>query len=63
MAGTGEIILIGHGKGQSNEADHLNKYLKSHHKDAHARIVQTIVADLSHLTMAELLKLGRDAVA
>ena len=61
MAGTGDIVLIGHGKGQSNEADHLNKYLQSHHKDVHARIVQTIVADLSHLTMAELLKLGATA--
>jgi len=56
-----EIVLIGHGKGQSNEADHLSAYLKTHHKDTYARIVREIVADLPHLTTPELLKLGRHA--
>jgi len=56
-----EIVVIGHGKGQSNEADHLSAYLKSHHKDVYARIVREIVADLPHLTTPELLQLGRHA--
>lgn len=58
----GRIVLIGHGKGQSNEAHHLSNYLQAHNKDAFARIATTLVADLSHLTTAELLRLGRDAL-
>ena len=56
-----EIVVIGHGKGQSNEADHLSAYLQSHHKQTYARIVHEIVADLPHLTTPELLELGRHA--
>jgi hypothetical protein len=59
----GEIVVIGHGKGQSNEADHLGGYLKVHHKDAYARIVRTLGADLPHLSLAELVELGRRAFA
>jgi hypothetical protein len=59
----GEIVVIGHGKGQSNEADHLSAYLKTHHKQTYARIVREIVADLPHLTTPELLDLGRHAFA
>ncbi len=58
----GRIVLIGHGKGQSNEAHHLSNYLQAHNKDAYARIATTLVADLSHLTTAELLQLGRKAL-
>lgn len=58
----GRIVVIGHGKGQSNEADHLSAYLKTHHKDAYARIVREIVADLPRLTTPELLDLGRHAL-
>jgi hypothetical protein len=57
----GEIVVIGHGKGQSNEADHLSAYLQTHHKDTYARVVREIVADLPHLTTPELLELGRHA--
>jgi hypothetical protein len=59
----GEIVVIGHGKGQSNEADHLSAYLKVHHKEAYARIVGTLSADLPHLSVPELLELGRRAFA
>lgn len=58
----GRIVLVGHGKGQSNEAHHLCNYLQAHNKDAFARIAHTMVADLSHLTTAELLRLGRTAL-
>jgi hypothetical protein len=57
----GEIVVIGHGKGQSNEADHLSAYLKSHQALTYARIVRQVVADLPHLTTPELLELGRRA--
>jgi hypothetical protein len=62
VASGGEIVVIGHGKGQSNEADHLTAYLKAHHKQTAARIVREIVADLPHLTTPELLDLGRHAL-
>jgi hypothetical protein len=57
----GEIVVIGHGKGQSNEADHLSSYLKGHHSQTYARIVREIVADIPHLTTPELLRVGLDA--
>jgi hypothetical protein len=59
----GDIVLIGHGKGQSNEADHLGAYLGANHKDIHARITRRIVADLAHSTLPELLDLARAALA
>lgn len=59
----GEIVVIGHGKGQSNEADQLSAYLKAHHKEAYARIVTTLSADIPHLSLPELLELGRRAFA
>jgi len=61
MRRDGEIVVIGHGKGQSNEADHLSAYLRAHHKETYARIVREIVADLPHMTTPELLDLGRHA--
>jgi hypothetical protein len=61
VASGAKIVVIGHGKGQSNEADHLSAYLKAHHKETYARIVREIVADISHLTTPELLQLGRHA--
>jgi len=58
----GRIVIIGHGKGQSNEAKHLSEYLLSHHRDIYARVVDEIVADLPHLTVPQLLELGQRAL-
>jgi hypothetical protein len=59
----GEIVVIGHGKGQSNEAEHLSAYLKVHHKETYGRIAATLSADLPHLSLPELLEIGRRAFA
>jgi hypothetical protein len=59
IAPGGQIVIIGHGKGQSNEGDHLRVYLDTQHKAVCARIVREIVADLPSLTTPELLALGR----
>jgi hypothetical protein len=59
----GEIVIIGHGKGQSNEADHLSAYLKVHHKEAYGRIVTSLSADIPRLSLPELLELGRAGFA
>ncbi len=56
------IVLIGRGKGQSNEAHHLNSYLASHHPDVAARVLPILTADLSHITDGELIKLGHHAL-
>ena len=58
----GRIVLIGRGKGQSNEAQHLNTYLASHHPDVVARVLPILTADLSHITDGELIKLGHHAL-
>jgi len=56
------IVLIGHGKGQSNEARHLAAYLASHHPDVSSRVLPALVADLSHTTDAQLIELGHHAL-
>jgi len=61
-ASSGHIVVIGHGKGQSNEAAHLTAYLKRHHPSIFLRIVSEIVADLPHLTISERVQLGRRAL-
>jgi hypothetical protein len=58
----GRIVLIGRGKGQSNEAHHLTAYLVTHHPDVAARILPALVADLSHITDAQLIELGHAAL-
>jgi hypothetical protein len=62
VAGSGRIVVVGHGKGQSNEADHLMAYFFKHHSAVHARIAREIVADLPHLTVPQLLALARHAL-
>jgi hypothetical protein len=58
----GRIVVISHGKGQSNEAAHLIAYLGRHHDDIDCRIVGDIVADLPHLTVPQMVQLARDAL-
>lgn len=57
--GSGRIVVIGHGTGQSNEADHLTSDLAARHVGVHARIAGEIVADLPHTTVPQLLALAR----
>ncbi len=62
VSGNGRIVVIGHGKGQSNEAGHLMAYLGKHHIGVLARVVREIVADLPHMTVPQLLSLARHAL-
>lgn len=61
VVGSGRIVVIGHGKGQSNEAGHLMAYLGKHHADVHARVAFELTADLPHSTVPQLLALARHA--
>ncbi len=58
----GRIVVVGHGHGQSNEADHLMAYLSQHHGAVHSRVAREIVADLPHTSVSELLQLARHAL-
>ncbi len=62
LSGEGRIVVIGHGKGQSNEAGHFLAYLAKHHPTVHARVADEIVADLAHSTVPQLLTLARHAL-
>ena len=62
LAGGGEIVVIGHGVGESNMADQATAFLKTHHEATYGRIVREIVADLPSLTTAQRLDLGRRAL-
>lgn len=62
LEGEGRIVVMGHGTGQSNEADHLIAYLAAHHGAVHARIVREVKADLSHQTLRQLLATARQAL-
>ncbi len=52
------IILVGHGTGKSNAAHHLSDYLRSHQPAIAQRIVSERVADLSSITVPQLLELA-----
>jgi hypothetical protein len=58
----GKIIVVGHGAGKSNAAHHLTEYLQTHHRETYQRIVREITADLSSVTVPQLLDLGRQAL-
>ena len=58
----GKIVVVGHGEGKSNAAHHLIEYLKTHHRETYQRIVHEISADLSSVTLPQLLDLARQAL-
>lgn len=62
VADAGRIVVVGHGKGHSNAADHLVEYLRLHHRDIAQKLTREVGADLSALTDPQLLALGRRAL-
>ncbi len=62
VAGSGRIVVLGHGKGQSNEAAHLMAYFGKHHPSVHARVASELTADLPHATVPQLLAFARQAL-
>lgn len=59
----GGVVLISHGTGQSNESAHFIDYLDHHDLPLRGRIMANLTADLSHITVAQCLDLGRRALA
>jgi hypothetical protein len=62
LAAGGGIVVVGHGTGRSNAAQHLTEYLRTHHRETYQRIVREIGADLSAITEPQLLALAEQAV-
>jgi hypothetical protein len=58
----GKIVVIGHGSGKSDAADHLTAYLKARHKEIYARVVTELKTDLSAITEPQLLDLAGQAL-
>jgi len=59
----GRIVIIGHGKGHSDAAHHLEGWIHLHHPDLAHRVACAMAADLSALTPPQLLVLARDVLA
>jgi hypothetical protein len=62
LAAGGRIVVVGHGTGKSNAAQHLTEYLRTHHRETYQRIVREVEADLSAVTAPELLALAEKAL-
>jgi hypothetical protein len=62
LAAGGRIVVVGHGTGKSNAAEHLTEYLRTHHRETYQRIVREIGADLSATTTPQLLALAEQAL-
>ncbi|MEO8779393.1 MAG: hypothetical protein ABI389_12085 [Rhodanobacter sp.] len=58
-----QIVVLGHGTGHSNAADHLLEYLAAHHPETRARVVAERVMDVSAITPAQLLEPGQQALS
>jgi predicted dienelactone hydrolase len=58
VAPGGRIVVVGHGTGNSNAADHLMAYLKAHHVEVFQRVAGEVSADLSAATPHQLLELA-----
>ncbi len=58
LAAGGPIVIVGHGTGKSNAAQHLTDYLRTHHRETYQRVVREIGADLSAITAPQLLELA-----
>jgi len=56
------IVMIVHGRGAGNAAHHLVEYLKAHHCGTCLRIVEDLAADLSYITIPQLLDLAQRAL-
>lgn len=62
VPGDARIVVVSHGKGQSNEGHHLLDCMEKHHRTVHDRIARMIVVDLPHTSVPQQIQLARDAL-
>lgn len=55
-----KILLLGHGTGKSNAADHLLTFLNKHFSEVAAKVVGVQNADIDDLTDNQLLRMGQE---
>jgi len=63
LAGTGRILVFGHGKGTGSEMVQFVAWAKEHQPELAARIIGSLVVDGSHLSRAQLLERAREFAA
>jgi uncharacterized hydantoinase/oxoprolinase family protein len=54
--------VVGHGQGKSNAAHHLIDYLQKHRRETFQRLAGEVSADLSSVSLPQLLELARKAL-
>ena len=59
LAAAPRIVVVGHGTGKSDAAQHLVAYLTRHHPETSRRVVRQLEADISALTTPQLSALVR----
>jgi hypothetical protein len=62
LSGAAKIVVVGHGTGKSNAANHLIEYLRSHHPQTHRRIARELTADLSSTSSPQLIEMAHEAL-
>ncbi len=62
LATAGQIVVIGHGTGKSNAAHHLAEFLRAHHPETYQRIAGQLLADLSSVTVPELIEMAQQTL-
>jgi len=60
LSSANEIVLIGHGIGKSNAAEHLAGYLKENHHVISQHVSAIETADLSALTLPEIEAIAKE---
>jgi hypothetical protein len=63
LAAAARIVVVGHGTGKSNAAQHLMEYLRTHRRETYQRVVREMEADLSAVTTPQLLQLAQQALS
>jgi hypothetical protein len=59
LEGADRILLVGDGQGASSETDHFVAELQKHHHALAERVVGSEVANISHMTEADLMAKAR----
>lgn len=63
VAPAGSILLVGHGTGKANAAQHWLDYVKRHRKDVASKVVADVVVDIDALDDRQILRLAQQYFA
>ena len=63
VAPAGSILLVGHGTGKANAAQHWLDYVERHRKDVAAKVVADVVVDIDALDDRQILRLAQQYFA